>query len=281
MTCNTSAEMLAGLMHMTQVTYVYESLSGFLTVCPYLVLITLLFCWAVPFSSGVFIVSCLWSLLITSLPCWLLSSLSLALPSWVFFVCWWNCVLWLLLVVWALAYAIGLLLIHFNMYSNGSVHVFECFVVWYCRYASAVTDVGLMCCLMHVILLQFVVSCMMYAWLWWLWSPVSTAVPWVQSLLSSHWTATADPLGIDVKIGEASLLFLCCLSINLPWCLSSWSSPIGFWSKTGMVLHTCHLNINVAGLSKPWPNGVVQIFNRTLFICPPESVHFLMFALWI
>ena len=40
-TCDTVADMLAGLMH---VSYVYERLSGFLTVHPYLVLITLLFC---------------------------------------------------------------------------------------------------------------------------------------------------------------------------------------------------------------------------------------------
>ena len=57
-----------------------------------------------------------------------------------------------------------LLLIHFNMSSNRSVCVFECIVVWYCRYVSVVTDVGLMCCLLDVILLPFVVSGMMYAW---------------------------------------------------------------------------------------------------------------------
>ena len=62
-----------------------------------------------------------------------------------------------------LAYTTGLLLIHFNMSPNGSVHVFECFVVWYGRYVSAVTDVGLMCHLLHVFLLPFVVSCMTYA----------------------------------------------------------------------------------------------------------------------
>ena len=70
----------------------------------------------------------------------------------------------LLLFVCILAYAVGLLLIHFNMSSNGSDYVFECFVVWYCRYISVVTDVGLMCHLLCVILLPFVVSCMMYVW---------------------------------------------------------------------------------------------------------------------
>ena len=38
---NTVADMSAGLIY---VTYLYESPSGFLTVCPYLVLTTLLFC---------------------------------------------------------------------------------------------------------------------------------------------------------------------------------------------------------------------------------------------
>ena len=70
----------------------------------------------------------------------------------------------LLLFACMLAYAIGLLLIHFNMSSNGSVHVFECFVVWHCRYVSIVINVGLMCHLLCFILLPFVVSCMMYTW---------------------------------------------------------------------------------------------------------------------
>ena len=121
----------------------------------------------------------------------------------------------LLLVVCTLPYAIGLLLIDFSMSSNGSVHVFKCFVVWYWRYVSAVTDVGLMCHLLHVIHLPFVVSCIVYAWSWWLWSPVSTTVSWVHSLPSSHWTATADPMGRDANTGKASLLFLYCLSTSL------------------------------------------------------------------
>ena len=154
---------------------------------------TSLLCWTMPLSSGVFRLFCLWFLLTALLPCWLLSS---PLPVWEFFVCWWHCVLWMLLLfVCMLAYAVGLLLIHFNMSSNGSVHVFECFVVWYCRYVSTVTDVGLMCHLLHVICLPFVVHCMTYAQSWWLWSLMLTIVPWVHSLQSSHWTTTADPTG--------------------------------------------------------------------------------------
>ena len=137
---------------------IWESV-WFLTVLPYLVLTTSLFCWTMPLFSGVFKrVFCLWFLLITLLLCWLLSY---PLPCWEFSVCWWHCVIWMLLLfVCMLAYAIGLLLIHFNTSSNGLVCVFGCFVVWYCRYVSTVTDVGLMCHLLCVILLPFVVSCM-------------------------------------------------------------------------------------------------------------------------
>ena len=35
--------------------------------------------------------------------------------------------------------------------------------------------------------------------------PVPTIVPWVHSPLSSHWTITADPMGIYENTGEASL----------------------------------------------------------------------------
>ena len=61
--------------------YVYESLSGFLTICPDLVLMILPFCGIVILSPGVFIVFCLLSslsylsaLLImysSLLPCWM------------------------------------------------------------------------------------------------------------------------------------------------------------------------------------------------------------------
>ena len=43
--------------------------------------------------------------------------------------------------------------------------------------------------------------------------------------LSSHWTTTVDPFGIDVKIFEVSLpwSFLPCLCIKVWWCSSSLS----------------------------------------------------------
>ena len=39
--------------------------------------------------------------------------------------------------------------------------------------------------------------------------------PRVHGPPSFHWTATADPMGIDAMICEVSFLFLCCLSNNL------------------------------------------------------------------
>ena len=123
--------------------------------------------------------------------------------------------LMLFLAVCTLLYTTGLLLIDFSMSSNGSVHVFTCFVVWYWRYDSAVTDVGLMCHLLCVIHLPFVARCIVYAQSWWLWCPVLTTVPWVHGPPSSCWTTTADPMGRDAITGEASLLFLYCLSTGL------------------------------------------------------------------
>ena len=257
MAYSTVTDMSTGLLLLI---YVCESLSDFLTICPDLVLMISPFCGIVTLSPGVFIVFCLLSSLTTSLLCWSCSS---SHPCWMHLVCWQYCVLlMLLLLVCTLPYAIGLLLIDFSMSSNGSVHVFKCFVVWYWRYVYTVTDVDLMCHLLHVILLPFVVSCIVYAQSWWLWSPVSTTIPWLHSLPSSHWITTADPTERDANTGEASLLFLYCLSTSLLWCSSSESVPIGFWSKTGMILQTCLLNINVVRLSKPWSNTVVWLCNR-------------------
>ena len=104
---------------------------------------------------------------------------------------------------------------------------------------SAVTDVSLLCHLLHVILLPVVVSCIVYEWSWWLWSPLPTIVPWVHSPPSSCWTTKVDPIGRDAKIGEASLLILCCLSINQLWCLPSLSLSIGFLSK-GLDTHNAN-----------------------------------------
>ena len=92
---------------------------------------------------------------------------------------------------------------------------------------------------------------------------------------SSHWTTTANTMGIPANTGEVSLLFFCCMSTSLLWWSSSQSCPIGLWSKTGMMPQTCLLNINVAGLSKPWPNGIVCICSRAIFMSLPELEHFL------
>ena len=46
---------------------------------------------------------------------------------------------------------------------SGSVLGCDCFVEWYCKYVSAVIDVGLMYCQLQVICLPLVVSCMVYA----------------------------------------------------------------------------------------------------------------------
>ena len=132
-----------------------------------------------------------------------------------------------------------------------------------------------MCHLLHVMHLPLVVSCIVYDLLWWLWLPVPTTIPWVHGPPSSCWITKADPLGIHANIGEASLLFFCCLSTSLLWWSSSQSCMISLWSKTGMMPRTCLLNINVAGLIKPWPNGVVCICSRAIFMSLPKSVHFL------
>ena len=47
----------------------------------------------------------------------------------------------------------------FNISASRSALVLCCFVDWYCMYVSAITAVGLMWCLLHVICLPLVVSC--------------------------------------------------------------------------------------------------------------------------
>ena len=66
------------------------------------------------------------------------------------------------------AYAVGLFLMCSNISSSRLFCLCICFVAWYCMYVPAVTDVGLMCHLLHVILLPFVVSCIVYEQLLWL-----------------------------------------------------------------------------------------------------------------
>ena len=61
----------------------------------------------------------------------------------------------------------------------------------------------------------------------------------------------------------------------LAWWWSSQSSAKGLQSMTGMMPWTGLLNINVAGLGKPWPNGVVWIWRSAMFMSLPELVHVL------
>ena len=142
-------------------------------------------------------------------------------------------------------------------------------------YLSAVTVVGLICCLFLEMHLPFVVSWITYDLSWWLWLPMSTTVPWVHGPPSSCWTATTDPMGIFENTGEVSLSFLPCLSTNLLWWSSSQSYPIGLQSTTGIMPWTCLLNISVAGLGNPWPIGIVHICNTAIFLLLPDSAHFL------
>ena len=81
--------------------------------------------------------------------CWLL----------LLFICSLYCPsLLLILVVCLIAYAVGFLLIVLSISTSGSVLMLECLLDWCCKYASAVTAVGFMCHLFHVMHLPFVVS---------------------------------------------------------------------------------------------------------------------------
>ena len=147
-------DMPAELMN---VCYVYSNPSGFLIMHPDLVCMTLLSCDSVLLLLGMFVSSCLCLLFATVVFC----SISIVSLSWMMFVWLLCCALWLfVLLVYAMTYTHGLLLILFCMSANGSVQVWDCFVVLYCRYVAAVIDVGLMCHLLHIVHLPLVVSCM-------------------------------------------------------------------------------------------------------------------------
>ena len=118
--------------------YWYSSLSGFLTVLPYLVLIMF---------SPFFILS-LSPLASLDIFC----IYSCLFPCGLFLAPWSPCVTWLsLLLLWVLQYDCGLFSIWSSMASSGSVCLFVCFLALYCMYSSGVMDVGLMCCLLHVL----------------------------------------------------------------------------------------------------------------------------------
>ena len=166
---------------------------------------------------------------------------------------------WDIIKVWCLYSGVchWIFVMLFNMSASGSALAFCCFVEWCCMYASAITVVGLMWHLLHVMHLPLVMHCIMYDLSWWLWLPMPTTVPWVHGLPSSCWTTTADSMGIHGNIAEASLVLFYCLSTSLLWWSSSQSLTRGLQSITGMMPQTCLLNINVAGLSKPWINGII------------------------
>ena len=61
-----------------------------------------------------------------------------------------------------LVYAAGFLLMLLSKSASGSIVMLDCLFDWCCRYASAVTVVGFMCHLFHVMYLPFVVSRIVY-----------------------------------------------------------------------------------------------------------------------
>ena len=65
-----------------------------------------------------------------------------------------------------LLYAPGFLSMLLSIYANGSFDVLHCLYDWSFMYASAVTTVGFMCHLFHVMCLPFVVSWIVYDLLW-------------------------------------------------------------------------------------------------------------------
>ena len=142
--------------------------------------------------------------------------------------------------------------ISLNVIRNGIERsCFVCLLAWYCMYSSAVIGIGLMCCLLHVIILPMLLTCILYDLLWWLWLSLPIIVPQVHGPQSSHWTATVDPIGIDIKIFEVLLLlsFCPCLCIKFLWYSSSLPILISFLSITGIMPCTGQLNSNVAGLA--------------------------------
>ena len=112
---------------------------------------------------------------------------------------------------------------------------------------------------------------------WQLWLLLSSMVPWVHSPLSSHWTATVDPMGRETRFLKVSLfcLFLHCLSTNALWCSSSLSVPIGglFF---GIMPLTGWLDNNVAGLQRPCLSSVVLICSRAMCMSFLELTHFII-----
>ena len=106
--------------------------------------------------------------LATPAPCLCLISVLLLHCSFSFASCHWFLLLFIcslywpsllfMLVVCLMAYAVGFLLTVLSISSSRSVFVLECLLDWCCKYVSAVTTVGFMCHLFHVMCLPFVLS---------------------------------------------------------------------------------------------------------------------------
>ena len=247
------------------------NLSGFLTIHPDLVLLTLFSCNESLFAH---ILTILLSWLMPSFLLYCSMFASFWTPLLVFCSSYWSHVLFMV-ITHSVVYIAGFLLILFSISVSGSVVLLDSLLDWCCRYVSAVTVVGFMCCLFLEMHLPLFVSWITYDLPWWLWLPLPTTVQWVHGPPSSCWTATAHPVGIFENTGEVSLSFFFCLSTNLMWWSSLQSCPIGFQSTTGIMPWTCLLNIIVIGLGSPWPIGIVCKCNSTMFLSLPDSVHFL------
>ena len=173
-----------------------------------------------------------------------------------------------------MAYTTGFFVMLFSMSASGSALVFCCFVEWYCMYVSAITVVGIMWHLLHVMHLLLVVSCIMYDIVVVMVTPANYSPMSLWSTIFSldHY---CWPYGNTRKYCWGIIFTFCCLSMSLLWWSSSQSLMRGLQSSTGMMLQTCLLNINVARFSNPWPNGMVWIWRRAIFMSLPESAHFL------
>ena len=221
----------------------------------------------------------LYIIIVYSCPIWYFLYVFLSTALWIVFAPCSPCMSWLsLLLLWVflLEYDCGLFLVWSRMASSGSVCLFCVFrlvsYVIFCCYGCWLDVMYVTCnyspchCNLYVIWLVVMIV-----------SPLLTIVPWVCSPLSSCWTTTVDPMGIDTKTRDASLFVLCllCLCINFIWCSSSLSTLTCFLSITGITLYTRWLNSNIAGLCRSCPSGIVQICNNAMWMSSLESEHFL------
>ena len=192
------------------VNHLYVSLSGFFIILQYLVIITLL----CPLSLLL-----VWLFIIDLSFTVFCSPSSSAHPCWLFCV---HCSVLLIFVLMLLLCPLSVLLMMLDtksclsscvrMLSSGSV--FACLFNSLQRYHSADIGVGLKCCLLPVIVFPVVVMQNLYDLPWWLWSPFSSMVPWVQAPPSSHWTATVHPMERGLKMLKVSSSLFSTLSIN-------------------------------------------------------------------